>query len=291
MKNFLLLIIGLLNTFSVFSQVSLGVGDNATLPLPIDAYYSYSYSQTIYTASDINASGCIDSICFRTLPGINLISSNDWLVLIGYTPLSDFGNEWINAALLDTVFDGQISITNDTVYIPFDNAFFYDGNQNLVIAVMEKALGYNGSSDRFYCTNTLNLRSRGFATDQSPIDPYTITYGTNVNAFSDITFFSITQSCPKPSNLVVDSINSNSVAFSWNGNNSDFEVDLGVDGIPLGQGNIFSTVLDSISIDTLLSATSYRIYVREICGVGDTSAWFGPLSFTTDCGSYTPDYL
>ena len=52
--------------------------------------------------------------------------------------------------------------------------------------------------------------------------------------------------CALPSNLVVDSITHNTVAFSWNGNNSDFEVDLGVDGIPLGQGNIFSTVLDSL---------------------------------------------
>ncbi|MBL6663416.1 MAG: fibronectin type III domain-containing protein [Flavobacteriales bacterium] len=292
MKKTLFFLVGMLaNISQVFSQVSLGVADNTNSPLPIDAYYTYSYSQTIYLADEINTSGSIDSICFRTLSGTNLFSSNDWLVLVGYTPLSEFGFEWINAALLDTVFDGQISITNDTVYIPFDNAFFYDGNQNLVIAVLEKTLGYNGSLDRFYCTNTPNSRSRGFATDLGPIDPYTITDGNNINAFSDITFFGISQSCPQPSNLVVDSINSNFVAFSWNGNNFDFEVDLGEDGLPLGQGNVFSTQLDSVSVDTLLSATNYRIYVREICGVGDTSAWTGPLSFTTACGIYMPDYL
>lgn len=291
MKNFLLLIFGLLSTFSVLSQVSLGLANIEDSQVPVDAYYGYSYSQTIYLASSIDASGDIDSICYKTLPGINLSNSSNWLVLIGHTPLSEFSGSWISANTLDTVFHGTISITNDTVFIPFDQAFSYTGNENIVVAVLEQQPGYDGSSDRFYCTSTPNPQSRYTSNDWNPIDPYSVEGGIQLNVFSDITFFGITQSCPTPSDLVIDSINHNSVAFSWNGNNSDFEVDFGEDGLPLGEGNVFSTLLDSVSVDTLLSATSYRIYVRQICGVGDTSGWLGPILFTTDCGFYTPDYL
>ena len=40
----------------------------------------------------------------------------------------------------------------------------------------------------------------------------------------------------------------------------------------------------------LTSNTDYDFYVREVCTVGDTSAWIGPFAFTTPCGVYTPDY-
>ena len=35
--------------------------------------------------------------------------------------------------------------------------------------------------------------------------------------------------------------------------------------------------------DSLTPSTEYDVYVRSICGVGDTSAWVGPKSFATGC--------
>lgn len=36
-------------------------------------------------------------------------------------------------------------------------------------------------------------------------------------------------------------------------------------------------------LDSLSHSTEYDVYVRSICGEGDTSAWVGPMSFTTSC--------
>ena len=87
----------------------------------------------------------------------------------------------------------MVSLTNDTVFVPFDEAFSYNGNENILVAVVEQQAGYNDSLDKFYCTSTVNPQSRYTSNDWNPIDPYTVNGGSQLNVFSDITFFGITQ--------------------------------------------------------------------------------------------------
>ncbi len=45
------------------------------------------------------------------------------------------------------------------------------------------------------------------------------------------------------------------------------------------------------SITNLTASTKYCVYVRSICGVGDTSHWYGPYCFSTQCsGQFAPYY-
>jgi len=91
--------------------------------------------------------------------------------------------------------------------------------------------------------------------------------------------------CPKPTNLAADTVSHDYVGFSWSpaGSGTSFQYainDLGSTGLITGS---------SAFIDTLSQLTTYNIWVREICSVGDTSEWLGPLNFTTGiapCSSY-----
>ena len=292
MKKLLFFFVGLLCALPAISQVSIGSA-NTDVSLPVNPYYGFTFSQSIYLANEINTSGDIDSISYYLKPGSSLSNSNNWVVFIGHTTLSQFASTFIDVINSDTVFEGTISVTNDTIYIAFDAPFSYNGTDNIVITVLENFGGYDGFNDKFKGTSTTSPMSRRVQNDGSAFDPYTYSgYSSNINTFPDITFHGIVQSCPIPTNASVDSLTDISVGIGWTGNNPNFEVDIAQDATALGSGTVFVTSLDSLFTDTLTSVTDYRVYVREICGVGDTSGWLGPITFSTVCPSaLTPDYL
>ncbi len=92
--------------------------------------------------------------------------------------------------------------------------------------------------------------------------------------------------CPPPIDLFVNVIEADSVLATWTsslfGNTVAYEV--GNQGFALGGGFLDSTSSnDSATIINLTPNSSYDIYIREICGRGDSSAWTGPFSFSTPC--------
>ena len=76
MKKITLLLLLLTTTLS-FSQISIGDGDvgGATDSPPITPYYGTSYSQSIYLASEINASGDVTSIEYALNAGSDFSSA------------------------------------------------------------------------------------------------------------------------------------------------------------------------------------------------------------------------
>ena len=100
--------------------------------------------------------------------------------------------------------------------------------------------------------------------------------------------------CPNPSSIVLVSNTGTSADISWSpgGTESSWQVQYDTAGFVPGTGNFAISSSASYSMSALSSLTSYNVYVRAICAVGDTSMWNGPFSFTTsgDCsssGSYT----
>ncbi len=55
-------------------------------------------------------------------------------------------------------------------------------------------------------------------------------------------------------------------------------------------GNPVYTGGPNLSLSGLSSNTTYDYYVQAQCGVGDTSSWVGPFSFTTPCGVLVAPY-
>ena len=64
-KLYLLLALLLMLVQSSFSQVTVGEQSSTVSFLPVYPYYGYTYSQSIYPASSIGASGDITGITYR----------------------------------------------------------------------------------------------------------------------------------------------------------------------------------------------------------------------------------
>ena len=114
MKKLLFFFVGLLCALPAISQVSIGSA-NTDVSLPVNPYYGFTFSQSIYLANEINTSGDIDSISYYLKPGSSLSNSNNWVVFIGHTTLSQFASTFIDVINSDKVFECTISITNDTI--------------------------------------------------------------------------------------------------------------------------------------------------------------------------------
>jgi len=104
-----------------------------------------------------------------------------------------------------------------------------------------------------------------------------------------------TIACPQPLNLAVANILGNSADVSWTdaGTSSDFEyelVDITAGGSPTGAGTLTGGPA-SVSLTGLTAQNNYDVYVRANCGLGTNSLWTGPVSFTTPCATFVPDYL
>ena len=72
------------------------------------------------------------------------------------------------------------------------------------------------------------------------------------------------------------------------------EFEYGSAGFSQGAGTPVSTTSPSYSLTALTSNTAYDIYAQADCGSGITSAWVGPISFSTTvapgtCGLFQVD--
>lgn len=102
-------------------------------------------------------------------------------------------------------------------------------------------------------------------------------------------------SCYDPNSLVVYDVRDDSVSLTWDTASTDslYQIQYGPIGFTPGMGLFADTTHDSIIISNLDPAQTYDFYIRNICSVGDTSAWFGPVTITTACpdSGFMPPYL
>lgn len=96
--------------------------------------------------------------------------------------------------------------------------------------------------------------------------------------------------CPAPTNLGVNSVDTATATLVWDGNNlpGNYIIEYGQNGFQQGSGTVVTTTADSLPLTGLTNATNYCFYVQELCSSTDTSAWAGPFCFTTLCGNNIP---
>ena len=99
-------------------------------------------------------------------------------------------------------------------------------------------------------------------------------------------------SCVEPTAVSAASITATSAEISWTSDDSSFNVevvDVTAGGTATGTATN-SGVTSPYSLSGLDSNTEYEVYVQTDCGAGDTSAWEGPVSFTTEPAPIVPNY-
>lgn len=90
--------------------------------------------------------------------------------------------------------------------------------------------------------------------------------------------------CPEPYNLIIDNHTATTVELAWKqaGTIQEWEIKLGEIGFdPNAEGLLISGIVSNpFVINNLIPATFYQVYVRTICGVGN-SIWSEPIVFSS----------
>ena len=93
------------------------------------------------------------------------------------------------------------------------------------------------------------------------------------------------KTCPTPKNLNATAATESGATLGWTetGVAEDWEIQSVVQTLKLGTGtSLFANGSPTIAINDLSPKTFYDVYVRAICGVGDTSRWIKSY-FATQC--------
>lgn len=108
-------------------------------------------------------------------------------------------------------------------------------------------------------------------------------------AFIDNIRFDLIPGCAAPSTIVVDSLSDTAAKFSWNKTGLSYELAVTETKVtPDKEGAKVVKMVENIADTTVLvngltMLTDYYVYVRTICGEGDTSAWSNARMFRTTC--------
>jgi hypothetical protein len=163
--------------------IEIGNGTVVNQSLPVEPFYNYSYSQTIYLQSELNQpNGQISSIAYKYNGGGTTPTawSDSVYIWMGHTAQSAFASttDWLPVNNMTLVYSGMLTVLAEPgwVTIPLNAPFAYDNVNNLVVAVDRNMPPYHGTTCDFYCTASTAGRSIDQHSDtvnQNPADPTT----------------------------------------------------------------------------------------------------------------------
>jgi hypothetical protein len=177
--------------------------------------------------------------------------------------------------VIGTLSSTDISTATFTL---LDTIFFSGVNTyEQIIYNISTANGYNGTDQYIAFLNTA-----GTTLDYIYIDD-----------FSYIT----APSCAQPTALgLAEAPDSSSarIYFTSNASASNYEYEFGPTGFTQGTNAALIVAFsnDTANVTGLQPNTTYDVYIRNVCGPGDVSAWSTvPVTFTTACGAFTAPYF
>ncbi len=176
------------------AEVAIGSGTSADSYLPTYAYYNYSLTQQIYTASEVGQAGTITKIAFKVSNSKSTSRTLD--VYLKHTTKTAFSSQtgWETVSSSDKVFSGSVAFqSSGWTTITLSTPFEYDGTSNLVVCVDDNTGSYVSSSNnspKFYVYSTnanRALRIYSDGTNYTATSPSSYT-GTYVTSNNQITF-------------------------------------------------------------------------------------------------------
>jgi len=99
-------------------------------------------------------------------------------------------------------------------------------------------------------------------------------------------------SCPRPQNIALLGVTASTADLQWlSGGATNWNLSYGSPGFNVNNGTIINVNSNPGTLTGLTSNTTYEVYVRDSCAVGDVSIWNGPLSFQTACTPINAPYF
>lgn len=175
--------------FGVHAQTTVQVGTATTTTdnAPVKTQVAYSYSQSLYMASDLVAGGAtgvgmISKVRYYMNSGSNNANSNNLTVYLGNTNKTTFSTttDWVPASAMTNCFSGVVTYAaNSWVEITLTTPFLWNGTDNLVVGVDENAAGTGGNAFWRYSdlggANQRTIFYNNATTNPDPASPPTAT--------------------------------------------------------------------------------------------------------------------
>ena len=270
--------------------VTIGSGTETSGDFPTYAYCDYSYTQQLYTASELGTTaGVILNIGFYYQkdeyawePIDEFTRTLDIYIVSTDKTVFDDENDWVSVTSSDLCFSGSVTFKADEwTTITLDNPFAYDGNSNIVIAVYDKTkenldylpfLVYDGDGQALYIQDDGSGDATVNPLDFDPSKSYggwtSTGYYKNqirINAQSEIS---------RPKGLTARYADGTEVELSWLSSESNFELSV--------NGHIQNTAITGYTykLEGLQYQTTDTIRVRAKNG-DQVSEWSDPVIVTT----------
>ncbi|MFK8105383.1 MAG: hypothetical protein AB8G15_22915, partial [Saprospiraceae bacterium] len=262
MKNFTnLILLILLVQVSALAQVQVGDGTDENQAIPIEPYYGYSYTQSIYLQSEINSAGTITGLQYFYSGSSNLADTDDNIeIWIGHTTKSSFAStsDWEPIAGMTLVFSGSLPApttpgVDEWLSITLDASFTYNNTDNLVVAVDASEPDYDSSTDDFHCTSVGANRSMYYRNDNIDPDPASPPTGVRIGYIANIIFDGL----PLPFNCadVEAPADASTISYACGG---DITLEWSSTGLAPDNFDVFfGTSSGNLTLETNTTATSY----------------------------------
>lgn len=140
--------------------------------IPMNPYYGYSYSQSIFDQSEIATNGDIDKIRYY-FNGNDAFTEDPVDIYIGHTSKSTFSGstDWVAIGTLTQVYSGSVTTTATAGWVEIDiTDFTYNNTDNLIIVLHEAQPGFHTSSDDYYASSCTGNKTIYKCRDSPAID-------------------------------------------------------------------------------------------------------------------------
>ena len=266
---------------AVEQEVTIG-GDISSnyYAIPINPYYNHTFSQQIYTQSEIGTgAGIITKIAFKQYNTANT-PGRKIKVYMQNVSKSSFTSyyDWVAVADSDEVFNGDISLPGDgqDLEITLSSSFAYTG-ENLLISVCDYTGSYTSPQVSFYTYQTADVRSLIVRSDPTSYNPLNMsnveaTAAPKQNNIIDITIK--TGSAPStpetvpdtPTGLVATAESSTSIALTWDAADGATSYNI----YDAESNLVASTENNNYTVTELTPATNYCYTVKAVNAIGES---------------------
>lgn len=282
-----------------FTPGQIGGGTGSFGNLPIYSCFGYSYSQQIYTASEvagaIGTNNLITKIKFYVQStASNQALYNQWVVYMGNTTVANFPTttSWIPLANIQQVYSGTLpTMTGGTwVELTLNNPFVWDGTSNIVIAVDENVTGYSCTQNWGNYTAGANRGILYYADGTNPVPASPPTANARYSDIPRVQLVAeLLQPCTTnpPANISVGQLTPTSATVSWlPASGATYIVRYRTTPSGTWQVVNLTTPLTSNYVMTgLTELTAYEVQVLTVCN-GTQGAYSPSYPFTTPAISY-----
>ncbi len=259
-------------------EVTIGNGTNTNSYIPANSFYNYSFSQQLYTATEIGSSNIIRGLKFHIETATS--QNRNWDIYLGNETATSLTG-YTSVASHTKVFSGNVSLANEGwLEITFDSTFIYTGG-SIVVSVDDNTGSYS-SSTYFSGHSGTSYSIYNDGTNYNPNSPGTLTLRTFRNNIIFVGDCDTPTSCVVP-NLVINTITPNTAELLWapgyQETEWELEYKLSADSIWISEG---TQNQNTYTLSNLLAGSEYDVRLRSVCNPGEYSS-YNTRSFATPC--------